>query len=42
MPIKVFDELAKEVTTLINSDQNQGVSELKFDGSKLSSGTYFF
>ncbi len=40
--IKIFDVLGTEVTTLINEFKNAGFYEVNFDGSKLSSGTYFY
>lgn len=40
--IVVFDILGKEVKTLINQNQKPGVYEVSFDGSKLSSGIYFY
>ncbi len=40
--IKIFDILGTEVTTLINEFKNAGFYEVNFDGSKLSSGTYFY
>ncbi|MCX6166063.1 MAG: M14 family zinc carboxypeptidase [Ignavibacteriae bacterium] len=38
----VYDILGKEVTTLVNQKQESGDYEVKFDGSKLSSGIYFY
>jgi hypothetical protein len=40
--LKVFDILGKEVVTLVNQKQSPGDYEIKFDGSKLSSGIYFY
>jgi hypothetical protein len=40
--LRVYDELGKEVMTLINEKQSAGKYEVKFDGSGLSSGTYFY
>ncbi len=40
--LKVFDVLGKEITTLVNGYKNAGNYEVNFDGSKLSSGTYFY
>ncbi|MDR3626693.1 MAG: T9SS type A sorting domain-containing protein, partial [Ignavibacteriaceae bacterium] len=40
--LKVYDVLGREVSTLINNEQNSGSHEVIFDGSKLSSGIYFF
>ena len=40
--LKVFDLLGKEVATLINEEKPMGNYEIKFDGSKLTSGIYFY
>jgi hypothetical protein len=40
--LKVYDMLAKEVSELVNSYQEAGRYEVTFDGSSLSSGTYFY
>jgi hypothetical protein len=40
--LKVYDVLGREVSTLINSEQNAGSHEVIFNGTKLSSGIYFF
>jgi photosystem II stability/assembly factor-like uncharacterized protein len=40
--LKVYDILGKEIATLINKKQSAGSYELKFDGSKLPSGIYFY
>jgi Secretion system C-terminal sorting domain len=40
--LKVYDILGREVATLVNKEKNPGVYEIKFDGSKLSSGVYFY
>lgn len=39
--LKVFDVLGNEVETLVNNNQLAGSYEIKFNGSWLSSGTYF-
>jgi hypothetical protein len=39
--LKVFDILGKEITTLVNEELASGIYETNFDGSNLSSGTYF-
>ncbi|MHB9039908.1 MAG: T9SS type A sorting domain-containing protein [Melioribacteraceae bacterium] len=40
--IKVYDVLGKEITTLINEEMRPGNYKVKFDGSKLTSGVYFY
>ena len=40
--LKVFDMLGREVATLVNKYQSAGTYEVKFDGSNLSSGIYFY
>ncbi len=40
--LKIYDMLAKEVAELVNSFQEAGRYEVTFDGSYLSSGTYFY
>jgi len=40
--LKVYNQLGKEVSTLVNSYKNAGSYELNFDGSNLSSGIYFY
>ena len=40
--LKVFDVLGSEVMTLINNGQQQGIYEIEFDGSELTSGIYFY
>lgn len=40
--LEVYDILGKNVTTLVNQKQGPGDYEIKFDGSKLSSGIYFY
>ncbi len=40
--IIVYDILGKEVTTPVNERLNPGVYETVFDGSRLSSGIYFY
>ncbi|MBK7446482.1 MAG: T9SS type A sorting domain-containing protein [Ignavibacteria bacterium] len=39
--LKVYDVSGKEVNTLINANLEAGIHTAQFDGSKLSSGTYY-
>lgn len=40
--LKVYDILGREVATLVNEEKPAGKYDIEFDGSKLSSGIYFF
>jgi hypothetical protein len=40
--IKVYDVLGREVTTLVNEEKRFGNYEIKFDGSNITSGIYFY
>ena len=40
--LKVFDILGKEVVTLVNEKLSPGKYKVKFDGSTLPSGVYFY
>ncbi|MCU7493899.1 MAG: T9SS type A sorting domain-containing protein [Ignavibacteria bacterium] len=40
--LKVYDILGREVTTLVNKDQNRGSYSVQFDAGKLSSGIYIY
>ena len=40
--LKIYDMLGKEVATLVNSNLASGSYKYDFDGSALSSGTYFY
>jgi len=40
--LKVFDVLGREVETLVNEQLKPGTYEVDFDGSKFSSGVYFY
>gem|GEM_PF-3222923 len=40
--IKVYDVLGKEIYTLVNGEKSVGNYSIEFDGSKFSSGIYFY
>ncbi len=40
--LRVYNALGKEISTLVNEKQNPGSYEIKFDGSNLPSGVYFY
>jgi hypothetical protein len=40
--LKIYDVLGNEIATLINEEKPAGEYEVKFDGSSLSSGLYFY
>ncbi|MBN1638879.1 MAG: T9SS type A sorting domain-containing protein [Ignavibacteriales bacterium] len=40
--LKVYNTLGQEIATLVNKGQASGTYEVEFDGSKLSSGIYFY
>jgi hypothetical protein len=40
--IKIYDALGREVTTLINEEKSTGNYTIKFNGSNLASGLYFY
>jgi hypothetical protein len=40
--LKIFDVLGREVATLVNTIQNEGVYTRRFDATHLSSGIYFY
>lgn len=40
--LKVYDLLGREVVELVNGEKNPGRYEVNFDGTKLSSGVYFY
>jgi len=40
--LKVYDILGNEVADLVNEKKNAGNYSVQFDGSKLSSGIYFY
>jgi hypothetical protein len=39
--VKVYDALGREVTTLVDEQQNAGVYKVPFNGGKYASGAYF-
>jgi hypothetical protein len=40
--LSVYDILGREVSVLVNDRRDAGVYEIKFDGSNLASGVYFY
>ena len=40
--LSVYDILGREVSLLVNGKREAGVHEVKFDGSNLASGVYFY
>ncbi|MBA4320576.1 MAG: hypothetical protein C0412_19450, partial [Flavobacterium sp.] len=40
--LRVFDILGREIATLVNEEKQAGKYEVKFDGSGLASGIYFY
>jgi hypothetical protein len=40
--LTIYDVLGNEISTLINEEKPPGEYEVEFDGSKLSSGVYFY
>ena len=40
--LKVYDILGKEISTLVNEEQNKGYYEVDFDAKNLSSGVYIY
>jgi hypothetical protein len=40
--LKVYDILGKEIKVLVNEEKPAGVYEVKFDGSNLTSGVFFY
>jgi hypothetical protein len=40
--LSVYDVLGREVSVLVNERREAGFHEVKFDGSGLSSGVYFY
>ena len=42
MNLSVFDILGREVSVLVYERKDAGIHEVKFDGSNLASGVYFY
>jgi hypothetical protein len=40
--LKIYDMLGREISTLVNEEQNAGKHEVKFNGANLSSGVYIY
>ena len=40
--LKVYDMLGREIATLVNEQQQTGTYNIQFNGSRLSSGLYFY
>lgn len=40
--IKIYDVLGREIATLVNEEKQPGEYKISFNGSNLSSGTYFY
>jgi len=40
--LTVLNALGEEVAVLVNEEQDKGYHKVEFDGSKLSSGVYFY
>lgn len=40
--LSIFNTLGQQVVQLINGDLDAGYHEVKFDGTKLASGVYFY
>ncbi|MGE5399191.1 MAG: T9SS type A sorting domain-containing protein [Ignavibacteriales bacterium] len=40
--LRIYDSLGKEIQTLVNDYQSGGKHSIRFDGSRLSSGLYFY
>ncbi|MCK5455536.1 MAG: T9SS type A sorting domain-containing protein, partial [Melioribacteraceae bacterium] len=40
--LKIYDVLGREVTTLVNKEEQPGNYEVVFNGANLPSGTYFY
>ena len=42
MKLKIFDLLGREIKTLVNEQLQPGTYEFEWDGTKYSSGIYFY
>ena len=40
--LSVFNTLGQQVAQLVNGDLDAGTQEVRFDGSTLASGVYFY
>ena len=40
--LKIYDVIGREIVTLVNEIKEPGYYTTRFDGSKLSSGVYFY
>jgi len=40
--LTVYDILGREIAVLVNDRKNAGIHQVKFDGSDLASGVYFY